>query len=301
MRMLAERKSNEHDDPRCARDGMARGGNGFVQAWKPAPPRRGFTMIEILVVVLIIGLLIALLVPALGWARDRARATSTQQRMGSIAMGLEQYKTDTVGGYPPSWPTLFPAATPPGGAEVAVKSGSVMLAEALLGYLDYQYDGAGPANPSATVEQPDPALGFRKVTGGKGRVYGPYVNTAGTNLNTTTGTSGSIKVYSPERVTFIDAYGNDILYYRAASNLTGVTKLFGTSASIFNSTDNTDSSDVVKDPTSPMAPVKFFKAMGTDSNTAGLAGASGRDSYILISGGKDGKFFTDDDVVQGGR
>lgn len=67
----------------------------------PRTPRPGFTLIELLVVISIIGLLIGLLLPALGAARNRAKATqslSNVRQIGSIAM--HGYLAEQRGLYP---------------------------------------------------------------------------------------------------------------------------------------------------------------------------------------------------------
>jgi len=58
------------------------------------PSRRGFSLIELLVVLFIIGLVVAIIVPALGAARTVARKTSTQALMGQMGQSAMQFQTD---------------------------------------------------------------------------------------------------------------------------------------------------------------------------------------------------------------
>jgi len=56
--------------------------------------RKGFTIIELLVVVSIIGLLIAILLPAIGKARDGALLTQSQSNIRAIVQGATTYGAD---------------------------------------------------------------------------------------------------------------------------------------------------------------------------------------------------------------
>lgn len=56
--------------------------------------RRGFSLIELLVVLFIIGLVVAIIVPALGAARTLARKTSSQALMSQVGQSAMQFQTD---------------------------------------------------------------------------------------------------------------------------------------------------------------------------------------------------------------
>jgi len=98
--------------------------------------RRGFTLIEILVVIVIIGILIALLIPAVQMARRAAARASCANNMRQISLGLNQYG---------SVYSQLPSGRPSSG-----RSGFV----AILPYLEGQnvYDSYNFSVLPATVE-----------------------------------------------------------------------------------------------------------------------------------------------------
>ncbi len=73
---------------------------------------RGFTLIEILVVVVIIGILMGLLLPAVLRSRDLQRMTTCQENLRQIGIGFNIYVTENAYIYPgadcgTAWPDLI--------------------------------------------------------------------------------------------------------------------------------------------------------------------------------------------------
>ncbi|MGE4371152.1 MAG: type II secretion system major pseudopilin GspG [Burkholderiaceae bacterium] len=124
--------------------------------------QRGFSLIEIMVVVVIMGVLAALVVPNLIDRPDQARAIAARQDIGSIMQALKLYRLD-YGRYPDTSQGLQALVTP-----------SPTTSSAARGYLDrlpvdpwgapYHY-----LNPGVHGEIDVFSLGADGQAGGEGR------------------------------------------------------------------------------------------------------------------------------------
>ena len=79
----------------------------------PSPASRGFTLVELLVVIGIIALLISILLPSLNSARQSAASTVNLSNLRQLGTGLEFYRNDHDGLFPTHSSANLTGATPP--------------------------------------------------------------------------------------------------------------------------------------------------------------------------------------------
>jgi prepilin-type N-terminal cleavage/methylation domain-containing protein/prepilin-type processing-associated H-X9-DG protein len=74
--------------------------HGRAPRARAAMTRRGFTLVELLVVVAIVALLLGILLPALARARATAKQTACQHQMRQLGQALQMYADDHSGFFP---------------------------------------------------------------------------------------------------------------------------------------------------------------------------------------------------------
>ncbi|MBI4756228.1 MAG: type II secretion system major pseudopilin GspG [Betaproteobacteria bacterium] len=96
---------------------MARVQGQGVRAWRVPGQQRGFTLIEIMVVVVILGVLAALVVPRIMSRPDEARGIAAKQDISTILQALKLYRLDNQR-YPTTEQGLQALVTAPSAAPV---------------------------------------------------------------------------------------------------------------------------------------------------------------------------------------
>ncbi len=158
--------------------------SGIATDWKPSP--RGFSLIELLVVVAIIGLLLAMLLPAIQNVREAARRTQCANRLHQMGLALHNYH-NTLG--------RFPAGI--------IEENGLLWSGSLLPFLEQQnvvesmrpdMDWTDPANAAALqiifpmYRCPSAAAPLRQDHGVPDRVPATYLAVASGTLGRESGT-----------------------------------------------------------------------------------------------------------------
>ena len=87
------------------REAVQTAGSGSSTAYRPPSTERGFTLLELLVVMTIVGILAAIAVPALRDSPQRAREAALREDLFTMRSVIDQYHGDK-GAYPPDLQTL---------------------------------------------------------------------------------------------------------------------------------------------------------------------------------------------------
>jgi len=253
-----------------------------------------------MVVMLIIGVLASIIMPALGNARDLARATNTIGLFHAIDIGIESFHDDQILGnddYPPStWDTAARGNPYPAGGPDYYAPGAETLLWALTGA-----DHLGSPGFGGNL---NPTNGLYELT-----LAGQPVHPRVTFIDPSEAEIAQVPADasgSRDATVYLDAFKSPVLYYRANPSPPAAP------LDIYNRDHNQGvilgranhpqalSTDLPGGTTFNGVPVtEAFEVFTGNPGipTPNLYRPHKQDSYILISSGSDKSFGTDDDVT----
>ena len=148
---------------------------------------RGFTIVELLIVIVVIGILAAITIVAYNGVQNRAKTSSAQSAAANVVKKAEIYNTDDttlLPGYPAKLTDLTGAASTAMYAVTGVVAGGTLSNTSAQNAVNFYKCGVGAAAASTDVASTTVQTGVRVD-------YRDYVNS--TNKSVTAGvTSGTV-------------------------------------------------------------------------------------------------------------
>ena len=252
--------------------------------------RRGFTLIEILVVVGIIALLVGILLPALGKVQERARMTQTMGLMQEFAKACDAFQQE-CGRYPGLVPEEILANDPQiSGTENAMlelMGGGVRKNDVDTSTYTNTTTGFGAPGWVELTFTPTGQPAFNvKINVGKigdgpfinGKQYPPFFAPKANDLRPTAGQKGELATIKiPD---LMDSWGNPIIFLRAARNVGPLAGTNGDRAQFIVLDDGGTKYGA-------MDPYLGSDSLGDSSLPQTKAGAQGSSIYTVFEDGSD--------------
>ncbi len=227
--------------------------------------RRGFTLIEMLVIVVILILLIGIIAPAVLGVRQQAKRAASLATITLLEGAINAYRQDFESQYAADWRAL------PDSEMLDELDGTSLSASGRLygrHRLVWCLTGLQYAD-GAVIDDGADGYGFRTVT--RGPVHGPYNGAEGVET-----TDPPTEADDPP-LAFVDAFGNEIYYYR-----------YDPVAAANDSDDGYDEDDNAGGPSD----IDGWLSKGSSGGWATY-----RRDFVLMTPGPDGEWEPDEPVT----